>query len=98
MIDIEQTHLAIVKKILKKNVPGYEVLLFGSRVQQTAKKTSDLDIAIRGSEKMDKKTLYQLQDDFEESDLPFRVDIIDWHSISKSFQNVIKTKYKVLCL
>lgn len=98
MIDIEQAHLAIVKEILKKQVPNYEILVFGSRVQQKAKKTSDLDIVIRGKEKIDKKTLYKLQDELEDSDLPFRVDIIDWCAISKSFQNIIEQKYEVLSL
>ena len=33
--------------------------------------------------------------DFEESDLPFKVDVLDWQSISDNFKKVIKEKYIV---
>lgn len=31
-----------------------------------------------------------LREAFEESDLPFRVDVIDWHSTATDFQEVIE--------
>ena len=37
-----------------------------------------------------------LKEAFEESRLPFRVDVLDWHTISESFRKVIKAQYKVI--
>ena len=33
---------------------------------------------------------------FEASDLPFRVDVLDWHRISESFHKVIEQAYEVI--
>ena len=37
-----------------------------------------------------------IQDAFDESTLPFRVDVLDWHRISPSFRRVIQDKYDIL--
>ena len=42
-IDIRPDHWKIVRDILQKHVPEYEVWAFGSRAKKTAKKHSDLD-------------------------------------------------------
>jgi len=36
-----------------------------------------------------------IREDFEESDLPFRVDILDWHTISAEFKANIEAKFEV---
>ncbi|MDI6780950.1 MAG: hypothetical protein QME49_02395 [bacterium] len=33
---------------------------------------------------------------FSESDLPFRVDVLDWHVISPEFKGVIEAGYEVI--
>ena len=38
----------------------------------------------------------ELIEAFQESGLPFRVDVLDWHAISPEFRLVIKRKYEVL--
>lgn len=96
MIDASPLHLQTIKNILKKHIPDYEVRAFGSRVKKSAKKYSDLDLVIKGKTKAPKKTLYLLKEDFQESDLPFRVEIIDWHSISEDFKKIIQAQYEVL--
>jgi type I restriction enzyme S subunit len=45
-IDIRPDHWKIVRDILQKHVPEYEVWAFGSRAKKTAKKHSDLDLCI----------------------------------------------------
>lgn len=96
MIDVSPHHFQIIKKILKKHVPGCEVRAFGSRVTQTAKSYSDLDLAIIGKDELLAKTLFALKEDFEESDLPFRVDVLDWRAISDDFRKVIEKQFEVL--
>jgi hypothetical protein len=55
-----------------------------------AKKFSDLDLAIDVGTKLAHHTYVDLKFAFEESDLPYKVDIVDWQSISKSFRKTIQ--------
>ena len=95
-MDLRPGHLAIVKKILATHVPGTEVVAFGSRVTGTAKEHSDLDLALRGTEKIDDGVLRNLRVAFEESDLPMRVDVVDWNRIGAKFRSIIELKFEVV--
>lgn len=96
MNDISPSQLKIVQAILQRHVPDCEVRIFGSRAKRNAKPYSDLDLAIVGKAKLSRKILHALKEDFEESDLPFRVDVLDWHTISKEFQAVINEGFNIL--
>lgn len=96
MIDLPSEQLNAVKRILAKHVPFCEVRAFGSRVQQTAKKWSDLDLVVVGSAKLEGTTLSDLKEAFEESTLPIRVDVLDWYAISPNFQSVINEGYEAI--
>ncbi|MBI5788370.1 MAG: nucleotidyltransferase domain-containing protein [Candidatus Schekmanbacteria bacterium] len=96
MIDIEAKYLDQIKRILSAQIPGYEVWAFGSRVNGRAKKYSDLDLVVTGAVPLDWRKLEGLKTAFSESDLPFMVDVLDWHSIRAEFRRVIKERYEVL--
>ncbi len=96
MIDLSPTQLETVLRILADHVPGCEVRVFGSRVSGTAKKHSDLDLVIVGSRKLDFDTMRLLREAFAESDLPIRVDVLDWHALAPSFRDVIAAGYEIL--
>jgi predicted nucleotidyltransferase len=96
MIDLAPHHLEKVRTILRKHVPQCEVRAFGSRVNRTAKGYSDLDLAVVASGKLSNDALRHLREALEESDLPFRVDVLDWHAISPDFQEVIEKEYEVI--
>lgn len=88
-IDMEPDHRAMVAEILRKLVPGREVRAFGSRVTGKARTYSDLDLVIMGSQPLSLSLLAALRDAFSESDLPFRVDIVDWATTSSTFREII---------
>lgn len=96
MIDVSPYQFELIKDILKKHVSDCEVRAFGSRVTWTAKDYSDLDLAIVGKEKLSTRTIFSIKEAFQESDLSFRVDVLDWNAISKEFQSVIKKKFEVI--
>ena len=96
MIDLNPNHLGTVKAILAEHVPECEVRAFGSRATWTAKDYSDLDLAILGQGPLDWTALGRLEEAFEESDLPMRVDVLDWHAISGSFREMIEREHVVL--
>jgi len=89
-IDIRPDHLRIVRGILQKHVPQYQVWAFGSRAKWTAKDYSDLDLCIKTGEPLDFGTLAKLQEDFAESDLPWKVDLMDWAAISPEFRQIVE--------
>lgn len=96
MIDLAPDHLAIVERILAEIVPESEVRAYGSRVTWTAQDYSDLDLAVVSDGPLDWKTGARLTEAFEESTLPIRVDVHDWHSLSTRFQDEINRDYVVV--
>lgn len=98
--DILPSHLDLIHAILKKNLPhNTTVWIFGSRVQCAQKKYSDLDLLIDCQKtKLPDMILIALKDDFDESDLPYKVDLLDWHVISDAFKKQIQNKQVFLKL
>ncbi|MEZ7891409.1 MAG: nucleotidyltransferase domain-containing protein [Candidatus Wallbacteria bacterium] len=96
MIDVSDKYLKIILDILARFIPECEVRVFGSRCKGKAKKYSDLDLAIVGKEKIDTNKIIEIKDAFEESDLPYRVDVLDWNAISENFKKIINEKYEVI--
>ena len=96
MIDLNPNHLETVKGILAEYAPHCEACAFGSRATWTARDYSDLDLAVVGEGPLDLGSLERLKEAFEESDLPIRVDVLDWHGISESFQKVISREYVII--
>ncbi|MBI5245078.1 MAG: nucleotidyltransferase domain-containing protein [Elusimicrobia bacterium] len=96
MIRITPKQLRTVRKILVRHVPNAEVRAFGSRVEGTPKDYSDLDLVIVAPTNPDSAELDELRDAFAQSDLPFRVDVLDWNVISDEFKKVIEGGYEVV--
>ncbi|MCC6106064.1 nucleotidyltransferase family protein [Acetobacter sp.] len=88
-IDMTPQERAIVLRILNEIVPDREVRAFGSRVTGTAKPFSDLDLAIMGDEPLPLETRVQLEEAFSNSNLPWKVDVLDWAQTDMTFQNII---------
>jgi len=93
MIDLTPAQLREVLTILETHVPDCEVRVFGSRYKGTAAKYSDLDLVLIGRTKLEITLLAKVNDAFEESDLPFRVDVLDWNAITPEFQKVVANGY-----
>ncbi len=89
-IEIKTKDWEIVQKILQTNIPQYQVWAFGSRVSGRAKPYSDLDLVVIADQPLDLGVSAALNEDFAESDLAYKVDIVDWASLDESFQKVIK--------
>jgi len=95
-IQINPKQLMFIKNSLKQTFPDATIYVFGSRVKGTAKKYSDIDIAIDNKKPIPLKELSHIEEIFSESDLPILVDLVDWHRISSEFQTVIKNQYESL--
>ena len=94
-IDLAPAYEEVIRKILNEHIPDAEIWAFGSRVRWTSKDTSDLDLVIVSDKKTPSNVMALLKLDFEDSELPFRVDVLDWQGISEEFQGGIKEEYVV---
>ena len=93
LIDAEPRCLEMVRTILSRYVPNKVVWAYGSRVKWTASERSDLDIVVFGA--IDEE-LSELKEAFDDSEIPFIVQILSWESIPDDFKENIKQKYYVL--
>lgn len=89
-IDLNPSEWEEVKRILKTHVPEYDVWAFGSRVTGTAKPYSDLDLAVITEHPLPLAKKADLITALEESDLTFRVDIVDWATTNEKFRRIIE--------
>lgn len=97
MIDIDSEHLAIISTILNQNIlQHYKAFAFGSRVKGTSRKHSDLDIVIKGTELLSQVELAEIKMLFMESDLPFRIDLSQWDTLSTRFQKCIEGELELI--
>jgi type I restriction enzyme S subunit len=95
-LDVRSDHLAWIQAILRRCVPTAIVWAFGSRAQGTARATSDLDLCVDNHQSLSFETLAALRDAFAESNLPYKVDVVDWHSVDPAFQALIQSKRVVI--
>jgi type I restriction enzyme S subunit len=89
MLDLRREHLAIVQDILAHHLPGREARIFGSRAHGPAKPFSDLDLVIMGEQRVPDAVRSVVQEAFEESDLPYRVDLVVWAEAPASLRDTI---------
>ncbi len=80
----------ILRAILRTHLPhAATVWVFGSRATGRAGRFSDLDLAIDAGRPLSVDETASLREAFTESDLPFRVDLLDWRSVEAGFRQAI---------
>lgn len=90
-IDIRPCDLNIVQDILCNTLPkGAKVWVFGSRATWTTKDSSDLDLAIDAGRPLTRQESGSLSEAFDESNLPYKVDIVDMQTVSENFKKIIE--------
>ena len=97
-LDLPQKYLEQVKALLRAHVQHAEVWAYGSRVTGSGHEASDLDLVLRNPQNPQEETgaLYDLKEAFIESNLPIRVDIMDWARIPVSFHREIERAHVVV--
>ena len=97
LLGINPHDLETVRSILQAYLPEFEVWAFGSRVHgRTIKQFSDLDLAVISQTPLATTILIEVKDAFTESDLPFKVDIIDWAVTNERFRAIVEKDYLVI--
>jgi predicted nucleotidyltransferase len=89
-IDLPADHRRLVLNILRAHLPpGTNVWVFGSRATGLARRYSDLDLAIDAGRPLTLDETARLAEAFSDSDLPYRVDLVDWHDIDNPWRQTI---------
>ncbi|MDD2906955.1 MAG: nucleotidyltransferase domain-containing protein [Sulfurimonas sp.] len=70
-----------INQVFKKEEKIKNVLLFGSRAKGTAKKGSDIDLAIIGDD-LNFRDICKFGIKLDELDLPYKIDIVDYNAIT----------------
>ncbi len=95
-IDLSEEQLLLVDAILRTHVPDLPVWAFGSRVTGKARPYSDLDLAIITEQPLPLAQRAALAEAFSDSDLPWKVDLVDWATTSNAFRRIIERDRHVL--
>jgi type I restriction enzyme S subunit len=95
-VAVADEHLRFLLDEIERYIPHATVWVFGSRITGSQRRTSDLDLAVHCDKESAKKDLPRLNEVFIESDLPFKVQILDYNRLPENMQGNIKEKYAVL--
>lgn len=88
--DVKPEHKNKIVGILSVLFPTAKVYLFGSRARGTASQWSDIDIALDVGHKLEHVDVDEAKCMFVESNIPYKIEIVDFHSVSKSMQESIR--------
>ena len=94
-IDITVKQRKIVTDLLERHLPDTAAWIYGSRVKWTARPQSDLDMVVFATPEQNGR-VSDLREAFEESNLPFRVDLFVWDAVPEQFRKQIKSEHVVL--
>jgi predicted nucleotidyltransferase len=81
-----------IRAQIQQKMPGCRVLAFGSRTRNDYTNASDLDLCLDMGGPVPLAVLGDLKEIFSQSDLPYSVDICDWHRITEDFREHIQTE------
>ena len=94
-IDITADQRKTILALLKRHLPNATAWVYGSRVKWTARPQSDLDLVVFTTPDQDRR-VSELREAFEESNLPFRVDLFVWVAVPEQFRKQIEAEHVVL--
>ncbi|MEI7711532.1 MAG: nucleotidyltransferase domain-containing protein [Rhodospirillales bacterium] len=98
-LDLQPHHIAIVRDILRAHLPaGTSVHVFGSRADGRARRYSDLDLALDAAHPLGLSLLGTIAEALSESDLPFKVDLLDVRATDPGFLARISADWVTLAL
>ncbi len=81
---------SLIQDILAPYKNEFDFFYYGSRVKGNFEKTSDLDILIKGVKVFPLNKLETIKTMFDNSDLPYIVNFVDYNNIEEKFYNYIK--------
>jgi len=88
---MREQDVALLRDTLRRHLPaGVKAFVFGSRARGSARPYSDLDLALEWGRPLGLDIIAELAEALSESDLPYKVDIIDLAIVEPSFAHRIE--------
>jgi type I restriction enzyme S subunit len=86
-LDLREDHAAILRAVLGAHLPkGARAYVFGSRAHGGARQYSDLDLALEWDRPLGLDIIGQIAEALSESDLPYKVDVVDLATVEPGFR------------
>lgn len=95
-IDLTAEQRRTVLALLSRHLPNTTVWAYGSRAKWTSQPDSDLDLVAFAKPEQAPR-IAELREDFDESYLPFSVDLFVWDDVPKEFRKRILAEHVALC-
>ena len=83
-----------IVQAIRRELPKTIIIAYGSRIKGDAHTYSDLDLALNDGKPISLSILSHIEEIFAESDIPFKVDLIDFHMVDSTFQSIIESQGK----
>ena len=91
-IDVTAEQQKTIQALLRRYLPDTAAWAYGSRVKWTSRPQSDLDLVVFATPRQ-RHQVGDLREAFEESNLPFRVDLFVWDDVPASFRTRIEAEH-----
>ena len=91
-IDLTADQRQTVLALLNRHLPNTTVWAYGSRAKWTSHPASDLDLVAFAKPEQSPR-IAELREAFDESYLPFRVDLFVWDDVPRDFRKRIETEH-----
>ena len=90
----QENALELIRKTVLKYIPcdDYAVFLFGSRAGDSPRRTSDFDIGVYGKENLPGTVWGDVNEELENLNIPYLVDVIDFSKTSDEFKAIALKK------
>ena len=93
ILQINKSDWSILQQIFTRY--PYQFYVYGSRAKGNARKFSDLDLCYY--EDIPSYKLVEIEEELENSDLPFMVELVAWKNMRPAFQKMIKKDLVLIC-
>jgi len=89
MTDRQRRYLDEVRRIVLGRLGPADgrVLLFGSWARDDIRQASDIDLAVEPGREFDERRLADLDEALEESDVPYRVEVVNLRHVDGGFRS-----------
>jgi predicted nucleotidyltransferase len=86
---IEQKYLDWLQQIIRSRFANQDIkaFVFGSAIDRKRKNFFDVDLGVSGD--IDEFELHNFREELEESNFPYKVDIINFNTVKKGFADAV---------
>ncbi|MCB9492722.1 MAG: nucleotidyltransferase domain-containing protein [Epsilonproteobacteria bacterium] len=86
---VQQKYKDKIIRVLSALFPDAKIYLYGSRAKGTHREWSDIDLALDAGKKLERVDVGEARDMFQESNIPYKISVVDFNGVSQDFKQEI---------